>query len=173
KPAEVSWWLSGDHAERLGWIRADMLGFDQSITVAIGRWTAMQWFFDWKSHLPASSLSALDFADELLSPTAPSTATITALAKLTAWRAEDITALVTAFGWLTATGVDQVKAQLARAENLRRVAYCMAALPRLGVEAKRAIAWADATPSAAIADGIKQALKARYDLPQWLKANRP
>ncbi|MFC9585845.1 neuraminidase-like domain-containing protein [Streptomyces yangpuensis] len=173
KPAEVSWWLSGDRAERLGWIRADMLGVDQSTTVAIGRWTAMQWFFYWKSQLPASSLSVLDFADELLSPTTPSAGTITALAKLTAWRAEDITALVTAFGWLAQAGVDQVKAQLAKAENLRRVADCMAALPRLGVEAARAVAWADATPSAAIADEIKQALKARYDLPQWLEANQP
>ncbi|MFC8940126.1 neuraminidase-like domain-containing protein [Streptomyces griseoincarnatus] len=173
KPAEVSWWLSDDHAERLGWIRADMLGADQSTTVAIGRWTAMQWFFHWKSQLPTSSLSALDFADELLSPTGPSTATITALAKLTAWQAEDITALVTAFGWLAPAGVDQVKAQLAKAPNLRRVADCMAALPRLGVEAKRAVAWAQATPSAAIADEIKQALKARYELPQWLEANQP
>ncbi|MGA5552385.1 neuraminidase-like domain-containing protein [Streptomyces pseudogriseolus] len=173
KPGEVSWWLSGDQSGRLGWIRADMLGVDQSTIVAIGRWTAMQWFFDWKSQLPASSLSALDFADELLSPTAPSTATINALAKLTAWRAEDITALATAFGWLASAGVDQVKAQLAKAENLRRVVYCMTSLPRLGVEAKRAVAWADATPSAAIADEIKQALKARYELPQWLEANQP
>ncbi|MFE6737735.1 Tc toxin subunit A-related protein [Streptomyces tubercidicus] len=173
KPAEVSWWLSGDHADRLGWIRADKLGVDQSTTVEIGRWTAMQWFFQWKSQLPASSLSALDFADELLSPAAPSADTITALAKLTAWRAEDVTALVTAFGWLVPAGADQVKAQLAKAENLRRVAYCMAALPRLGVDAARAVAWANATPSAAVADAIKQALKARYDLPQWLEANQP
>ncbi|MGW7134638.1 Tc toxin subunit A-related protein [Streptomyces bobili] len=173
KPAEVSWWLSGDHAERLGWVRADMLGSDQNTTIAISRWTAMQWFFHWKSQLPASSLSALDFADELLSPTGPSTTTITALAKLTAWQAEDITALVTAFGWLAPTGVDQVKAQLAKAPNLRRVANCMAALHRLGVEAKRAVAWAQATPSTAIADDIKQALKARYELPQWLEANQP
>lgn len=27
---------------------------DQSTAVAIGRWTATQWFFDWKSHLPAA-----------------------------------------------------------------------------------------------------------------------
>ncbi|MGW0141741.1 Tc toxin subunit A-related protein [Streptomyces calvus] len=172
RPAEVRWWLSGNHADGLGWIRADALGVDQSTTVELGRWTALQWFFDWKSQLPASTLSALDFADELLKPNAPSADTITALAKLTAWRAEDITALVTAFGWL-APGADQVKAQLAKAENLRRVAYCMAALPRLGVEAARAVAWADATPSAAVADEIKQALKARYDLPQWLEANQP
>ncbi|MFF4293562.1 neuraminidase-like domain-containing protein [Streptomyces vinaceus] len=173
KPTEVSWWLSGDHAKRLGWIEADVLGSDQNTTIAIGRWTAMQWFFRWKSQLPASSLSALDFADELLSPTGPCTTTITALAKLTAWQAEDITALATAFGWLAPTGVDQVKAQLAKAPNLRRVANCMAALTRLGVEAKRAVAWAQATPSASVADDIKHALKMRYELPQWLEANQP
>ncbi|MFF5475900.1 neuraminidase-like domain-containing protein [Streptomyces sp. NPDC012935] len=172
KPTEVSWWLSGDHAERLGWIQADVLGSAQNTTIAIGRWTAMQWFFRWKSQLPASSLSALAFADELLSPTGPSTTTITALANLTAWQAEDITALVTAFGWLAPTGVDQVKAQLAKAPNLRRVANCMAVLTRLGVEAKRAVAWAQATPSAAVADDIKHALKTRYELPQWLEANQ-
>ncbi|MEU5296204.1 neuraminidase-like domain-containing protein [Streptomyces umbrinus] len=172
KPAEVSWWLSGNHADGLGWIRADMLGVDETTTIEIGRWSAMQWFFHWKSQLPASDLSALDFADEVLKPGAPSTDTINALAKLTAWRAGDITALATAFGWLAPT-VDQVKAQLAKVENLRRVASCIAALPRLGVEAARAVGWADATPSSAVADEIKQALKARYDLPQWLEANQP
>jgi hypothetical protein len=172
QPAEVSWWLSGGNADGLGWIRADALGVDQTTTVEFGRWAAMRWFFGWKSQLPASDLSALDFAAKLLDAGASSADTITALAKLTAWQAEDITTLVTAFGWL-ATGVDQVKARLAKADNLRRVADCMAALRRLGVAAARAVAWATATPSATIADEIKQALKARYDLPQWLEANRP
>ncbi|MBL1098335.1 neuraminidase-like domain-containing protein [Streptomyces coffeae] len=172
RPAEVSWWLAGGNANGLGWIRAGALGVGPGTAVEIGRWSAMQWFFDWKSQLPASDLSALDFADEVLDPTRPSSATITALAKLTAWRAADITALVTAFGWL-ATGVDRVKGRLAKAENLRRVASCMASLPRLGVEAARAVGWATPRPGTTVADEIKQALKARYDLPQWLEANQP
>ncbi|MFI6504874.1 neuraminidase-like domain-containing protein [Nonomuraea typhae] len=172
RPAEVTWWLTGANADGLGWIRAGALGVDRSTTVALSRWTSMRWFFDWKAGLPASELSALDFAAILLDPAAASAATLAALAKLTAWKEADLTALATAYGWL-ATGVDNVKARLAVAANLRRVADAMTALRLLGVTAARAVAWAGATPDAAVADEIKQVLKARYDLPQWLDANRP
>ncbi|MFB4268328.1 neuraminidase-like domain-containing protein [Nonomuraea sp. GTA35] len=170
RPADVTWWMIGDNAERLGWIKATALGVDQSTTVELTRWSAMRWWFDWTPQLPASDLTALDFADRLLDPAVSSADTITALAGLTAWKAADLTALAAAYGWATP---DQVKSRLADADNLRRLATAMAALRRLGVTAARAVAWADATPDAAVADEIKQVLKARYDLPQWLEANRP
>ncbi|MBO3752679.1 hypothetical protein J5X84_42080 [Streptosporangiaceae bacterium NEAU-GS5] len=172
RPADVTWWLTGNNAEGLGWIKATALGVDKGTTVALARWTAMRWFFDWKSQLPASDLSALDFADMLLAPATTSADTITALAKLTAWKTADLTALATAYGWLAA-GVDHVKAHLATAGDLRKVAYAMTALRSLGITAARAVTWADATPDAVVADEIKQVLKARYDLSQWLDANRP
>jgi hypothetical protein len=172
QPADVAWWLTAGNANGLGWISADALGVDQTTTVELARWTAMRWFFDWKSRLPASDLSALDFAGMLLDPAITSADTIAALAKLTAWKAADITTLATAYGWL-APGLDHVKARLAEAYNLRRVDEAMEALSRLGVAAARAVVWADATPDASVADEIKQVLKARYDLTQWLDANGP
>lgn len=172
RPVDVSWWMSGGNADALGWIKADTLGVDQSTTVPLARWTAMRWFFDWRSRLPASDLSALDFATTLLDPAADSAAVMAALAKLTAWPVADITTLAGAYGWL-APEVDQLKTKLKDAANLRRLTEAMAALPRLGVTAARAVAWADATPDPTVADEIKQVLKARYDLPQWLEVNQP
>ncbi|MEV7040386.1 hypothetical protein [Amycolatopsis sp. NPDC051061] len=82
KPAEVTWWLAGNHADALGWIRADGLGVDTSVVVPIARRRAMQWFFDWRAQLPVSDLTAFDFADELLNAGSSSANTITSLAKL-------------------------------------------------------------------------------------------
>ncbi|HEX4817117.1 MAG TPA: neuraminidase-like domain-containing protein [Nonomuraea sp.] len=172
RPADVTWWLTSGNADALGWIRADALGVSPGVTVPLARWTAMRFFFDWRSRLPASDLSALDFATTLIDPAVGSTATIAALAKLTAWPVTDITKLAETYGWLTATA-DQLKRMLRDMGNLARLDAAMAALPRLGVAAARAVAWADATPDPAVADEIKQVLKARYDLPQWLEANQP
>ncbi|MFC9660067.1 neuraminidase-like domain-containing protein [Nocardia sp. NPDC127606] len=171
-PTEVAWWLAEDHAQGLGWIGGADLGVDAASTVPLDRWRAMHWFFDWRTSLPASDLTVLEFAEELLDVGSPSANTIAALSKLTASDAADLTSLATAFGWLSPT-TDQVKQQLAKADNLRRVTDSMAMVRRLGVTASRAVGWAAMPVTPTVAEQVKQALKARYDLPQWLEVNRP
>ncbi|GLY94446.1 neuraminidase-like domain-containing protein [Actinoplanes sp. NBRC 103695] len=172
-PAEVAWWLTPGNAEGLGWIRPAELG--TATPVPADRWLAMRWFFAWKAALPASDRTAFDVADEVLDVAAPSAGSITALARLTGWDEAGIGALARAFGWLgpAGSGVDQVKQRLASMPSLRRLARCFEVLARLGVTAERAAAWAGTAPDATVADEVTQALKARYDLPQWLEANRP
>ena len=54
-----------------------------------------------------------------------------------------------------------------------RLAYCMQALLRLGVNAARAIEWAKAEPTFDDAESLKQTVKSKYDLTQWQQVIQP
>lgn len=171
---EVRWWLMGNHAPDLGWMRAGDFPTDTTTSVTIDRWVALQQFFTWKSKLPRSERTAFEFASRLLDATVPSATNVTELAQLTGWEAADITALTVAFHWVDAVaGLDAIKQELRRPANLVRLADCIRALRRLGVNAARAITWATAEPGSADADSLKQTVKAKYDLTQWQQVIQP
>ncbi len=173
-PSEVSWWLDGSHASDMGWMHPGEFPIDTTTSVAIGRWVAIDQFFAWRGGLPKSDLTAFDFATGVLDGTVSSASNLADLARLTASDPADLGALVAAFHWLeSGFGFDVVKQRLRVSANLVRLADCMAALRRLAVNAPRAIGWAKAEPGSADADGFKQAVKARYDLPQWLRVIQP
>jgi hypothetical protein len=170
-PAEVSWWLEGTNAAGLGWIAAGDLTTDPTAPLDYAGWSAMRWTFAWRKDLPVSGLTIPEFFDELLNPASPSSESIAALSRLTAWSADDIVALATQFGWLGGAQ-DTAKAELAQASQLERIAEGAAALRLLGVKAERAATWATHRPTAIVADEVKRALKARYDEKQWLDVNQ-
>ena len=172
---EVRWWLAGSHADDLGWIRADALpAAATDPAVDFDRWRSMLTFHTWRDRLRPADFSWLDLLDRLLDPAIDSTTAIANVATSTGWSEQDLTTLVEAFGWLdTGAGVDTVKAELRRAASLRRLTDAFGALRMLGVDAARAIGWSVPNPSTSIADALKAAVKARYDLGEWERVIQP
>jgi hypothetical protein len=66
-----------------------------------------------------------------------------------------------------------MKQELRKSTNLTRVAECVRALRRLGVNSARAIQWATNSPGAPEAESLKQTVKAKYDLTQWPQVIKP
>jgi hypothetical protein len=171
---ELTWWLDGGHASAMGWMHPMDFPIDTTAQVDITQWVAIQQFFVWKGGLPKSDLTALEFATNVLDNATSSTANINDLAQLTAWEPADINALAAAFHWVdAAANFDVIKQQLTQSASLVRLADCMAALRRLGVNAARAIEWANAEPDSADAESLKQTVKAKYDLTQWQQVIQP
>jgi Tc toxin complex TcA C-terminal TcB-binding domain/Neuraminidase-like domain len=171
---EVAWWLEGSHAADMGWMHPKDFPIDTSTSLALGQWLAIDQFFAWKGGLPKSDLTAFDFATNLVDAALSSSSNLADLARLTAWDPDALSALVVAFHWLdTGAAFDVVKQRLRGSANLLRLSDCMRALRRLGVNANRAIGWAIAEPTGIVADSLKQAVKAKYELPQWLQVIQP
>ncbi len=171
---EVAWWLAGSHATDMGWLRPHDFPIDTTTVVDIQQWVSLQQFFAWRRELPKSGLTAFEFATSVLDGARSSAVNVTELAQLTAWDPADIDALTAAFRWVDpAAGVDVVKQRLRESASLVRLADCMRALRRLGVNAARAVQWATADPGAAEADSLKQTVKAKYDLAQWQQVIQP
>ena len=173
---ELAWWMDGSHAANMGWMHPKDFPVDTSTQLGIDKWLDIHRFFFWKGALPKAEVTAFEFASHVLDAAQSSTANLAELAQLTAWDADDIQKLASAFGWIDAGAippVDVIKQELRKASNLVRLADCMAALRRLGVNAARAVQWAKADPTSAEADGIKQSVKAKYDLAQWLQVIQP
>ncbi len=166
KADELAWWLDGNHAADLGWLHPEDLPLDTTTSMPIAQWEHMQDVFNWKTSLPTSTLTVFEFFDRVLASSVTPQDIITALAQLTAWEANDIIALVTAFRW-------DVKQSLKQSASLLRLKNCMQALRRLGVNAARAIQAANAEPTGAVAESLKQTVKAKYDLTQWLQVIQP
>ena len=174
KAIELTWWLDSNHATDLGWMHPKHFPIDNTTQVNIKQWVAIQQFFVWESGLPKSDLTAFEFATNVLDSAKSSTVNVTDLAQLTAWELADINALAAKFHWLdTAMSFDVIKQELKKAANLIRLADCMRALRRLGVNAVRAIEWAKAEPDSSDAESLKQTVKAKYDLKQWQEVIRP
>lgn len=176
---ELMWWLDGTHAADMGWMHPGDFPVGNSAPVAIGKWVSLQQFFSWKGGLPKSDLTAFEFATRVLDNAQASTANLSDLAKLTAGEVSNLNALAEAFHWrhvpppAPPPAFDNLKQLLRRSANLKRLADCTSVLRRLGVNAERAVTWATATPGIAVADSIKQAVKAKYDLPQWQQVIQP
>jgi len=171
---ELTWWLDGVHASAMGWMHPVGFPIDTTTQVDITQWVAIQQFFMWKGSLPKSELTAFEFATNILDNATSSTTNISDLAQLTAWEVTDINALAAAFHWVnTAANLDVIKQELRKSASLVRLADCMAALRRLGVNAARAIEWANAEPDSADAESLKQTVKAKYDLSQWQQVIQP
>jgi hypothetical protein len=171
---ELTWWLAGTNAAEMGWMHPADFPIDTTTQLEIGKWVAIQLFFAWTAALPKSDLTAIEFATNVLDNAKSSSSNLGDLAQLTASDVDDLTALATAFHWLDQPAAfDVIKQQLRQASNLVRVADCLTALRRLGVNAERAIGWATADPGASDADSLKQTIKAKYDLPQWLQVIEP
>jgi len=166
KTTELAWWLAGTNAASMDWMHAKDFPIDATTSVALAQWEHIQDVFLWKSNLPKSDLTAFEFFDSVLDTTATTTDVITALARLTSWEASDITALVAAFSW-------DVKQEFRKSASMVRLADCMQALRRLGVHADRAIQVAHAEPTITDAELLKQTVKAKYDLVQWLQVIQP
>lgn len=163
---ELAWWLDGSHASSLGWMHPNDFPLDTSSTIAIAQWEHLQDIFAWKKKLPKSNLTVFEFFSRVLAMNTSAADTITALATLTGWDAQDSSDLVNAFRW-------DIKQEALKSASLLRLAECMRALRSLGVHATRAIGFATATPSSADAESLKQTIKAKYDLAQWLQVIQP
>ncbi|MDX2072073.1 MAG: neuraminidase-like domain-containing protein [Haliscomenobacter sp.] len=166
KPNELDWWLTGTHATDMGWPQAGAFPLDTTTTVPIATWFNFSGFFAWKNTLPKSEQTAFEWLDLVLDAGISATDTITALSALTGWDETDVSDLVAAFRWDT-------KVDFKESVALHRLSNCMAALRRLGIGAARAIAWATSEPDFAIAEGMKQTVKAKYDLKQWQEVIKP
>lgn len=162
----LAWWLSGAHAIDLGWLHPGDFPIDTTASVAMDKWMNLVGFFRWKENLPKTELTAYEFLDGLLDGGIDKASTIVLLAQLTAWEETEITVLVDAFKW-------DVKLEFKDPIALIRLAECFDALHRLGIKADRAIVWADAEPTFAIAESIKQTVKSKYDLTQWQQVIQP
>lgn len=166
KPDELVWWLANNHASALDWMHPNDFPLDTTTPVPLARWEHIQDIFAWKKTLPPSGMTAFEFFSFALASTTSAGDTMSALAALTAWDAQDIPDLVSAFRW-------DFKQEALRSDSLLRLAACMRALRRLGVQAARAITFATAEPGSADAESLKQTVKARYDLTQWLQVIQP
>ena len=173
RASDIQWWIVGTRATDLGWMHPGALPVDTTTPLDIDQWVAIRTFFGWRAGLPKADISALDFAERVLDPAVPSTDNLADLASLLAWDAVDIDALATAFHWTDGGAFDAIKARLRIAANLDRLSEVRSALRRLGVNAARALEWATAEPDAADADSLKQTVKAKYDLAQWLEVIEP
>ncbi len=166
KSDELAWWLSGNHANALGWMHPNDFPLDTTSPVPLARWEHIQDIFAWKKTLPPSNLTAFEFFTFVLVNTTSATDAITALASLTGWDEQDITDLVSAFRW-------DIKQEALKPASLLRLTDCMRALRRLGVHAARTLQFATADPASADAESLKQTVKAKYDLTQWLQVIQP
>jgi Tc toxin complex TcA C-terminal TcB-binding domain/Neuraminidase-like domain/Putative peptidoglycan binding domain len=166
KPEELAWWLTGTHATDVGWMHPKDFPIDTTTSVSIAQWEAIGDFFLWRTNLPPSDETAFEFLEGILDAGTTPADAITKLAQLTAWEASDITALIAAFHW-------DAKQELRKSASLLRLADCMQALRRLGVNAARALQWATAEPRNVDAESLKQTVKAKYDLVQWLQVIQP
>ncbi|MDP2621002.1 MAG: neuraminidase-like domain-containing protein [Hyphomicrobiales bacterium] len=179
KADELTWWLEGTHAADMGWMHPGDFPISIAAPLAIEKWVSLQHFFTWKGGLPTSDLTAFEFAARALDIAQTSTDNLTDLARLTAGEVSDLNAMAEAFHWRHVgppdppAAFDNVKQQLRQSASLKRLADCVRALRRLGINAERAINWATATPDGSVADSIKQTVKAKYDLPQWQQIIRP
>jgi Tc toxin complex TcA C-terminal TcB-binding domain/Neuraminidase-like domain/Salmonella virulence plasmid 28.1kDa A protein len=179
KANEVTWWLEGSHATDMGWMHPRDFPTIETTTITqkdIKQWVSIQKFFLWKGGLPKSDLTAFEFVSNVLDNTKTSATNITDLAHLTAWEADDINALAMAFHWVDPDPLahfDTIKDQLKTSVNLVRLTDIMRALHRLGVNADRAINWVKAEATSDDAEGLKQTMKAKYDLTQWLQVITP
>lgn len=172
---DVRWWLEGNRAADLGWVQPQKFPLESATTptgLEIKEWLAMQQFFGWREKLPKSTITAFEFV--ALLDQATSSAAIAELSKLTTWSESDITALAKQFGWIgAAPAPDTVTNELKKSASLIRLAECMKALRRLGVNAARAIEWAGTEPASEEADSLKQTVKSKYDLTQWQQVIKP
>lgn len=168
KSQELAWWLDGSHVADMGWMHPNDFPIDNTTTVPIAQWEHIYDFFRWKSNLPKSEITSFEFLDKVLDTTVSEEENINSLAKLAAWQAIDISDLVgaKAFRW-------DVKQEFKKPESLIRLADCMRALRRLGINALRAIQWANPEPAFDDAESLKQTVKAKYDLTQWQQIIKP
>jgi hypothetical protein len=163
KADELVWWLN--HATEMTWISPQNLPLaDNTSSIEMTLWENMHDFFHWKNQLPKSDLTAFEFLEGVLAGI-PSTDSVDNLAKLTAYEVTDITRLMSAFSW---KAKDFIKSSV-----LLRLTACMQALKRLGVNAKRAIEWANPKPTPFDAETLKQTVKAKYELTQWQQIIQP
>jgi hypothetical protein len=166
KADELAWWLAGSHAAGMAWMHPQDFPIDNTTTVSIAQWEQINDFFHWKGDLPKSDLTAFEFLDKVLDAAVTAPANMVSLSQLTAWETTEVTGLVAAFRW-------DVKQEFRNSESLLRLAYCMQALRRLGVNAARAIGWAKAEPAFDDAESLKQTVKSKYDLSQWQQVIQP
>lgn len=166
KPDELGWWLMDTHATDMGWPQAGAFPIDTTTTISIAAWFNFSGFFAWKNTLPKSEQTAFEWLDQVLDVGITAMDTITALSALAGWNETDVSDLVAAFRW-------DAKVDFKKSVALQHLSNCMAALRRLGIGAARAIAWATAEPDFAIAEGMKQTIKAKYDLKQWQEVIKP
>lgn len=172
--ADVIWWLDTDHAAGLGWMHPGALPTDATSPVPLSSWLALERFVGWRADLPPSGSTALEFATELVDGSASTPTVLATFAALAGWQGADLDAMVQGLRWFVpADGVDVVRARLRDPDVLVRLADCRRTLARLGVGAARALAWADARPTVEVAEGLKQTVKAKYDLAQWRKLVEP
>lgn len=171
---EVTWWLEGSHATDMGWMHPKDLPLDTTTQLDIKMWVSIRQFFGWKAGLPNSDLTAFEFATNVLDNTKTSAQNVADLAQVAGWETAEIEALANAFHWIdSGAGFDELKRELKKSETLVRLADCLRALRRLGVNAARAIQWAKAEPGNAEAGSLKQTVKAKYDLVQWQQVIQP
>jgi hypothetical protein len=202
KADDLVWWMNNVHPDRMGWMRANNFPVDEtSSKVDIQQWLAMQQFYAWKKDLPKSE-TALEFAHSLVYPLDPESPEeplqrtrqrrrhprenteelvekspdqiISELAKLTGWSETDLKTLRAAFNWEDQPGHSRnLRTELRKTSNLRRLTECMSALQRLGVSAERALTWAKAEPGSDEAESLKHTLKTKYDLKEWQQIIQP
>ncbi|WP_157979563.1 Tc toxin subunit A-related protein [Kribbella monticola] len=172
---DVAWWLVEANATGLAWPHPGDFPVDSTgPAVDLAKWISLRGFFAWRSGLPASAGTALELASLLLAPTTAPAAAVTALSALTGWNSADVVSLAEAFGWVDkVAGTDTTVQQLLKPGTLNRLADCFGALRSLGVTAARAVSWAVAQPTEDIVEGLKQSVKAKYDLSQWLQVITP
>ena len=172
---DVAWWLVAANAAGLHWFHpGDFPVAGAGPAVPLAKWIALQKFFGWRAELPAAEGTALEFATLLLASGTTAPVALTALGRLTGWSAADVATLAEAFGWSDPiAGTDNTAQQLLVPGVLARLTACFAALGSFGVSAARAIAWTVAEPTEEIAEGLKQSMKAKYDLVQWLQVITP
>ncbi|WBQ08340.1 neuraminidase-like domain-containing protein [Kribbella sp. CA-293567] len=172
---DVAWWLVEANAAGLGWPHPADFPIDATgPAVDLTKWVALRQYFAWRAGLPASEGTALELASLLLAPGTTPADAVAALSALTGWSSADVVSLAEAFGWADAVaGTDTTVQQLLLPGTLNRLADCFVALRSLGVTAARAVSWAAAPPTEEIAEGLKQSVKAKYDLSQWLQVITP
>jgi hypothetical protein len=174
KASEVAWWLAGTNASSFGWMHPNDFPIDNTTQVDIRKWMALRQFLAWKNSLPKSDLTAFEFATNVLDNTKPSADDMAELAQLIAWDVADLNTLAAAFHWVDSAGAfDVIKQELRKSTNLTRIAECVRALRRLGVNSARAIQWATNSSGAPEAESLKQTVKAKYDLTQWQQVIKP
>ncbi|MEA5461682.1 neuraminidase-like domain-containing protein [Arcicella sp. LKC2W] len=166
KVEELKWWIEGTHANDLGWPHPKDFPIEATVPVPMEKWINMSVFFAWKNQLPQSELTAFEFLNKLLDGTVDANATTTALSNLATWNNVDISFLITSFRW-------DVKNKLKDSSAIIRLSKCVDALLRLGINAERAIDWAIPEPTFEIAENMKQTVKSKYDLVQWLEVIKP
>ncbi len=166
KREEIAWWLDGTHTVDMNWPHPKDFPIETNTSVALAKWNNLADFFAWKNRLPNSEATAFEFLDQVLNIGITATTNISAMSALTGWDEGNITDLVAAFRW-------DVKQEFRESAALLRLGDCIQALRRLGVNAARAIEWSKAEPTFDDAEGLKQTVKAKYDLIQWQQVIQP